>query len=63
PRARARGAAPPRGGFPPAPLPSPQQLQQQAEKAVQDLAGQVDAAARSLFAPFAPPAPPAQPQV
>ncbi|MCT2273883.1 alpha/beta hydrolase [Dietzia cinnamea] len=61
--APAAPAAAPAAVSAPAPLPSPQQLQQQAEKAVQDFAGQVDAAARSLFAPFAPPTPPAQPQV
>lgn len=45
-------------------LPNPGELQQQAamavadaEKAVHDFAGQVDAAAKSLFAPLAPPAP------
>lgn len=49
----------------PVPLPTPQELQQQAEtavadaeKAVHDFAGQVDAAAKSLFAPLAPPASP-----
>ncbi|MBB0991835.1 thioredoxin, partial [Dietzia sp. SLG510A3-30A2] len=49
----------------PVPLPTPQELQQQAEtavadaeKAVHEFAGQVDAAAKSLFAPLAPPAPP-----
>lgn len=39
----------------PAPVvPSPEQLHQQAEQAVQDVAGQIDAAAKSLFAPPAP---------
>lgn len=42
----------------PAALPSPQELQQQTEKAVQDVAGQVDAAAKSLFTPPAPPVAP-----
>lgn len=49
----------------PAPLPTPQQLQQQAEKAIQDVAGQIDSAAKSFFAPHAAPAPapaPAAPQ-
>ncbi|MDV8001531.1 alpha/beta fold hydrolase [Rhodococcus sp. IEGM 1408] len=39
----------------PAPLPTPQELQRQAEKALQDVAGQVDAAVKSLFVPPAPP--------
>ena len=43
----------------PAPVvPSPQELQQQAEQAVQDVAGQIDEAAKSLFTPPAPPAAP-----
>lgn len=44
----------------PAPLPTPQQLHQQTEKAIQDVAGQIDSAAKSLFAPhLAPGAAPA----
>ena len=43
----------------PAPLPTPQEVHQQAEQAVRDVAGQIDAAAKSLFAP---PAAPAEPQ-
>ena len=41
---------------PPAPalLPTPEQLHQQAEKALQDVAGQVDAAVRTLFTPPVP---------
>lgn len=42
----------------PAPLPTPQEVHQQAERAIQDVAGQIDAAARALFArPGAPAAP------
>lgn len=39
----------------PAPLPTPQDLHLQAQKALQDVAGQVDAAVKSLFVPPAPP--------
>ncbi|MBB1055419.1 hypothetical protein G6017_14200, partial [Dietzia sp. B44] len=42
----------------PAPLPTPQELHQQAEKALQDVAGQVDTAVKALFAPHGQPAPP-----
>jgi len=35
-------------------LPTPEQLHQQAEKALQDVAGQVDAAVRTLFTPPVP---------
>lgn len=42
----------------PAALPTPQQLHQQAQKAVQDVAGQIDAAAKSLLTPPAPPVAP-----
>ena len=42
----------------PAPLPTPQEVHQQAEEAIQDVAGQIDAAAKSLFAPPAAPAAP-----
>lgn len=40
----------------PAPLPTPQEVHAQAQKALQDVAGQIDAAAKSLFTPPAPPA-------
>lgn len=39
----------------PAPLPTPQQLHDQAAKALHDVAGQVDAAAKALLAQHAPP--------
>ena len=42
----------------PAPLPTPQELHQQAEKAIHDVVGQIDAAAKSLFAPHAAPVAP-----
>ncbi|MBB1036149.1 alpha/beta hydrolase, partial [Dietzia sp. CQ4] len=42
----------------PAPLPTPQELHQQAEKALQDVAGQVDTAVKAMFAPHGQPAPP-----
>jgi hypothetical protein len=47
-------------GAAPAPLPTPQALHQQAEQALQDVAGQVDTAVKALFVP---PAPAVSPQV
>ncbi|MBB0968349.1 hypothetical protein G6016_05105, partial [Dietzia aerolata] len=35
----------------PAPLPTPQQVHDQAQQALQGVAGQIDAAAKSLLAP------------
>lgn len=52
--APAPAAAPAPAPAPPQ-LPTPQELHQQAEKAVQNVAGQIDSAAKSLFTPPAPP--------